>query len=82
MTSKAKKYGASVSSSKVSLTERQGEILLLIAKGLPNRLIASRLGLSVHIVDAHCKHIYLKFNTPSRVTASVRASQKKLLPVI
>ncbi len=77
-----KRYGAYNASDQVSLTDRQSEIILLIAKGMPNRLIAKRLGLSVHIIDAHCKHIYLKFNTPSRVTASVRASQNQLLPVI
>lgn len=82
MSDTAKRYGAYSASGKVNLTERQAEILLLMAKGVPNRLIARRLNLSVHIVDAHCKHIYLKFNTPSRVTASVRASQSRLLPII
>ena len=82
MSDKGKRYGAYSASGQVSLTDRQAEIILLIAKGVPNRLIARRLGLSTHIIDAHCKHIYLKFNTPSRVTASVRASQNQLLPII
>jgi len=66
----------------VQLSDRQAEIIVLIAKGEPNRIIAQKLGLSVHTVDAYCKRIYTKFETASRVTAAVRAAQRQLLPLI
>jgi len=64
------------------LSNRQAEIIVLIAKGYPNRVIAQKLGISVHTVDAYCKRIYSKFETASRVTAAVRAAQRQLLPII
>jgi DNA-binding NarL/FixJ family response regulator len=67
---------------KIRLSERQAQIIVLIAKGEPNRIIAEKLDLSVHTVDAYCRRIYRKFDTASRVTAAVRAAQSQLLPPI
>lgn len=82
MSDKDKNNGMHVVSRRVNLSDRQAEIIVLIAQGQPNRLIAQKLGLSVHTVDAYCKRIYSKFDTASRVTAAVRASQRQLLPII
>lgn len=64
------------------LSDRQLQILHLIARGHTNAVIAEKLSLSPHTIDAYCRRILLKFNTRSRVTAAVRASQMGLISKI
>ena len=64
------------------LSDRQLQILRLIARGHTNAVIAEKLSLSPHTIDAYCRRILLKFNTRSRVTAAVRASQMGLISKI
>ncbi len=56
-----------------SLTEREGEILDLIAKGMSNKLIARELDISEGTVKVHVKHLLRKLNLRSRVEAAVWA---------
>jgi LuxR family maltose regulon positive regulatory protein len=51
------------------LSERELEILGLIAEGLTNREIAARLFLSPNTVKAHTRNIYSKFDVHSRTQA-------------
>jgi non-specific serine/threonine protein kinase len=53
-----------------ALTNRELEVVSLVAKGLTNRQIAQQLYLSVRTVDAHVDHILTKlgFNTRGRLT--------------
>lgn len=55
------------------LTEREAEILALIARGLPNKLIARELDIAEGTVKVHVKHILKKINLRSRVEAAVWA---------
>jgi DNA-binding CsgD family transcriptional regulator len=48
------------------LTNRESEIALLAADGLPSRVIAERLYLSVRTVDNHLARIYTKLGVTSR----------------
>jgi predicted ATPase/DNA-binding CsgD family transcriptional regulator len=50
-----------------ALTRREGEIALLVASGLSNRDIATRLFISKRTVDAHVEHIFAKLEISSRV---------------
>jgi len=50
-----------------SLTKREREIALLVASGLSNRDIATRLFISKRTVDAHVEHIFAKLEISSRV---------------
>ena len=50
-----------------SLTRREREIALLVASGLSNRDIATRLFISKRTVDAHVEHIFAKLEISSRV---------------
>jgi pimeloyl-ACP methyl ester carboxylesterase/DNA-binding CsgD family transcriptional regulator len=50
-----------------SLTESEHSIALLIAEGLSNPAIASRLFISRHTVESHLKHVYAKLGVSSRV---------------
>jgi DNA-binding CsgD family transcriptional regulator len=50
-----------------SLTDSERSIADLIAEGLTNREVATRLFLSPHTVDAHLRHIFRKLDIRSRV---------------
>src|SRR5207247_1089423 len=49
-----------------SLTQREREVLQLMAQGLPNKNIAARLGISLHTVKFHVASILAKLNAGSR----------------
>lgn len=51
------------------LTERESEVLGLLAKGLANKQIAFELGISEHTVKFHVSSIYTKLNVTSRTEA-------------
>ncbi|MBE0669937.1 MAG: winged helix-turn-helix transcriptional regulator [Anaerolineales bacterium] len=61
------------------LTEREIDVLKLIAEGLSNPEIAEKLFLSVGTVKTHVKHIYGKLNVDDRVKAASKARELKLL---
>ncbi len=62
------------------LTEREIEVLRLLARGLSNKEIAQRLVISRKTVGKHVEHIYAKIDTPNRAAASLFAAQHGLLP--
>jgi len=53
------------------LTEREREILQLLARGESNKAIAQILGISNDTVKQHVRHILTKLNLTSRVEAAV-----------
>lgn len=54
-----------------TLTEREREILALIAEGLSNKLIARELDISDGTVKVHVRHLLSKLNLRSRLEAAV-----------
>lgn len=56
-----------------SLTNREREILDLLAQGLSNKAIASRLYLSVRTVEGHLANIYSRLGVHSRTEAMLIA---------
>jgi len=62
------------------LTEREVEVLKLLALGLSNKEIAARLVISPKTVGTHVEHIYSKIDASSRAMASLFAVQHGLLP--
>jgi DNA-binding NarL/FixJ family response regulator len=48
------------------LTWREREVLCLVAKGLPNKIVAEQLGISAGTVKLHLHHIYCKIGVSSR----------------
>jgi LuxR family maltose regulon positive regulatory protein len=62
------------------LSERELEVLQLIAGGLTNREIANRLFLSLNTVKGHTRNTYGKLNVHSRTQAVARAQSLGLLP--
>jgi DNA-binding NarL/FixJ family response regulator len=61
------------------LTNREGEVLSLVAKGLRNRDIARRLCISEQTVKNHINHIITKLGVQSRTEAVSRALERKLI---
>lgn len=57
------------------LTEREREVLGLLAQGLSNKDIAQELYLSVRTVEGHLANVYGKLHLKSRTEAAVWAAQ-------
>ena len=58
-----------------NLTERQTEILALVAVGATNCEIADKLCISPHTVKTHIYKIFKEINVPNRVQASLWAAK-------
>jgi ATP/maltotriose-dependent transcriptional regulator MalT len=61
------------------LSERQLQVLRLVAEGLGDKDIAGRLVLSEHTVHRHVANIYLRLGCSSRAAAVAHASRLGLL---
>jgi DNA-binding NarL/FixJ family response regulator len=61
------------------LTPREVDVLQLLSEGLPNKAIASRLGISEHTVKFHVNAIMGKLGAQSRTDAVMRATRSGLI---
>ena len=61
------------------LTEREIEVLRLIASGVTNRDIAGKLRISEKTVARHVSNIFVKLDIPSRAAATAYAFQHRLV---
>ncbi len=62
------------------LTQREVEVLRLLARGLSNKEIAAALVITPKTVANHVEHIYAKIGASTRARASLFAMQHGLLP--
>jgi HD-GYP domain-containing protein (c-di-GMP phosphodiesterase class II) len=62
------------------LTDREVEVLALIAEGCSNAQIAQRLVISRRTAEHHVQHIYTKIGASSRAAAALFAMEHQLLP--
>lgn len=65
---------------RASLTEREREVLDLVAEGLTNAAIADRLTVSVHTVRNHVANLSAKLGASSKLEALAIAVREGLLP--
>jgi DNA-binding NarL/FixJ family response regulator len=62
-----------------SLSDREVEVLRLVACGLSNRAIAERLYISPRTAEHHVQHIYAKLGASTRAAAALFAMEHGLL---
>lgn len=72
-------FAASRSTGEADLSEREREVLELIANGATNAEAADRLHLSPHTVKDHTRSIYRKLGVRNRADAARRAQELRLL---
>ncbi len=63
------------------LTERELQVLTLLAKGLGNKQIADRLQISLRTVGKYREHIYMKLNFRSLADLTKYAIAQKLIEI-
>lgn len=61
------------------LTEREIAILEQLAKGLPNKIIADNLFISVYTVNKHIENVYTKLHVHSRLEAVIKAKENNII---
>ena len=57
---------ATTERSPFDLTDREGDVVALVAKGLTNREIAGQLYVSAHTVEYHLRNVFAKLGISSR----------------
>jgi HD-GYP domain-containing protein (c-di-GMP phosphodiesterase class II) len=62
------------------LTEREAEVVGLIARGRQTKQISRRLGISVKTADRHIQNAYRKIGVSSRAAATLFAMEHGLVP--
>ena len=60
-------FSASLASRLSELTEREHDVLKLVVEGLPNKLIADQLDISVRTVEVHRSRVFEKMSVKSAV---------------
>jgi DNA-binding NarL/FixJ family response regulator len=60
------------------LTPREREVLLMVAEGLPNKLIARRLEISEGTVKAHLTRVFERIGVTDRTQAALWAERHRL----
>jgi DNA-binding NarL/FixJ family response regulator len=64
-----------VTSAAESLSEREREVLAMVAEGLPNKLIARELAISEKTVKAHLTNVYREIGVTDRTQAALWAQR-------
>jgi DNA-binding NarL/FixJ family response regulator len=59
------------------LSDREQDVLALVAEGLPNKLIARRLGISERTVKAHLTRIFEQLGVTDRTQAALWAERHR-----
>jgi DNA-binding NarL/FixJ family response regulator len=71
--------GRDVDGEVASITDREHDVLALLAAGLPNKAIARDLGISEHTVKFHVGSLLSKLEAQSRTEAVTIAARQGLL---
>lgn len=66
--------------SSLGVTDREYEVLTLLAEGLANKEIARRLALSLNTVKSHVARLYAKLGAQRRTQAVQKARELSLIP--
>jgi DNA-binding CsgD family transcriptional regulator len=63
----------------VQLTDRERDVLTLLAKGLTVARVAEMLGISRNTAAGYAKTVYRKLNVTSRAEATLEAARRGLV---
>ncbi|MEQ9309665.1 MAG: LuxR C-terminal-related transcriptional regulator [Balneolaceae bacterium] len=63
----------------LGISERELEVLRLVAQGLSNREIATKLFVSINTVKTHLSNLYVKLDVKRRTQAVEKAKKLKLI---
>ena len=63
----------------LGITKRQGEVLRLVAQGMPNKRVAARLGISVPVVKKHVSDLLAHFKVVSRTQLVAEIARRGIL---
>ncbi|MCD6287293.1 MAG: response regulator transcription factor [Anaerolineae bacterium] len=61
------------------LSDRELDVLALMAEGMTNQEIADRLFISINTVRTHAKSLYRKLSVRNRAQAALRAGELNLI---
>lgn len=61
-----------------ALSEREREVLIMVARGFPNKVIAQRLGISEKTVKAHLTSVFRQIGVTDRTQAALWAERNGL----
>lgn len=64
---------------KLNLSDREYEVLQLMAKGFSNADIAESLFLSISTIKTHVSNLFVKMDVESRTQAIVKANRLKII---
>ena len=64
------------------LSDRQGDVLVLLLRGMSEKEVARELGVSTHTVHTHVKKLYSEFEVSSRGELLARFIDQKVLEMI
>lgn len=70
-----------IHSADTPLTDRELEILKLVANGCANKEIAQSLGVSEDTIKGHLKNIFAKLDARDRTQAVVKAAQRGIISI-
>ena len=70
--------GPGTASAREALTPRELDVLRLLARGLPNKLIARELGIAERTVKTHVSSIFAKLGVTDRTQAALYAVRERL----
>ncbi|HOZ86195.1 MAG TPA: LuxR C-terminal-related transcriptional regulator [Bacteroidia bacterium] len=65
---------------KLGISKRELDVLTLMASGLSNEEIATKLFVSLNTVKTHSSNIYLKLDVKRRTQATEKAKRLKIIP--
>ena len=65
--------GAASPAATAKLSEREEEVLRLVAAGLPNKQIARKLGIAERTVKAHLTNVFQRIGVTDRTQAALWA---------
>lgn len=64
------------------LTNREQQVMALVAEGLTNQQIAAALGVKERTIRTHLGNVYEKLDVPNRASAIAAVNRQGLLPPV